>query len=671
MRYVTKFPCRVREIMTEWIPMPDGCRLAARLWLPADIGRRVPAVLEYLPYRRRDGTAVQDSINHGYLAGHGFAGVRVDIRGTGDSDGVMLDEYGDPELNDGARVIAWIASQPWCNGQVGMWGYSWGGINALKIAALRPPALKSIIALHACDDRFTDDCHYMGGCLIDENMEWGNEFLSNCSRPPDPAVVGDRWRDMWLDRLNNLSLSAETWLRHQSRDNYWKRGSITRDYSRITAAVYSIGGWADGYHSAMLRLLARLPGPRKGLIGPWAHAYPHKARPGPAIGFLQEAMRWWDYWLNGNDNGIMDEPMLRVWLQAGVPPAVNYEDLPGRWVAETAWPSPRNVSRTQYLTNAGLCDAPEKQTARRSTSPLTLGMAQAKWCPYGVGPDMSADQRDEDRQSICFDSAPLTEPMELLGAPVVELELAVDQPRALVAVRLCDVAPGGASTRVSYGVLNLTHRGGHDRPAFLEPGKRYRVRVQLCDAAYRFDAGHRSRLAVATNHWPVIWPSPHPVTLTLFTGKSRLLLPVRSPWPEIDDHLPPFQQAEGAPPTAHRLLRPAKELRQFQRDAATGEVQLCVDWGKSAVHLDDIDLVYDFQGRVINRLTPGHPLSAAIETEMTQLLFRAGWNVKTTIHTSLTGTESEFILTATVNAFEGDEKVFTRRWDCHVPREWL
>ncbi len=290
MKVVAAFPRPVRRIEHCWIPLPDGCRLAARVWLPEDAETSpVPAIVEYIPYRKRDFTRARDEPMHHYFAGHGYAAVRVDVRGSGESDGVLLDEYAEQELADGVAVIDWIAARSWCTGSVGMIGKSWGGINVLEIAARRPPALRAIITVCGSDDRYADDAHYMGGCLLNENLTWGSMLLTSSALPPDPALVGERWRALWLARLDHAVLFPEVWLRHQRRDAYWRRA----DLERITCAVYAVGGWADAYTNAIPRLLAGLTAPRKGLIGPWAHVYPHGGSPGPAIGFLQEALRWW------------------------------------------------------------------------------------------------------------------------------------------------------------------------------------------------------------------------------------------------------------------------------------------------------------------------------------------------------------------------------------------
>ena len=355
----TSFPRLVREIENIWVPLSDGTRLAARLWLPDDAeAHPVPAILEYLPYRKDDGTTLRDAMTHPYFAGHGYASLRVDMRGSGDSDGLLLDEYLPQEQYDALEVIAWIAAQPWCTGAVGMIGISWGGFNGLQVAAHRPPALKAVITLCSTDDRYTDDCHYMGGCVLGSDMlGWASVMLAYNARPPDPRFVGERWRQMWLDRLEHTPPFSDIWLGHQRRDAYWKQGSVCEDYAAITCPVYAVGGWADPYTNAIPRLLAGLQGPRKGLIGPWAHVYPHAGAPGPAIGFLQECLRWWDCWLKGIDTGIMAEPMLRTWMLENVEPSSSVAEWPGRWVAETQWPPEAMASQT-YTLGDGHLDGP-------------------------------------------------------------------------------------------------------------------------------------------------------------------------------------------------------------------------------------------------------------------------------------------------------------------------
>jgi len=458
---VTTFPRSVRVIEHILIPLKDGTTLAARMWLPDDAERNpVPAILEYLPYRKRDGTYERDALTHPYLAGHGYAGVRVDIRGSGESAGLLSDEYSEQELADGVEVIAWLAAQPWCSGVVGMMGISWGGFNGLQIAARRPPALKAIVTICSSDDRYADDAHYMGGTLIAAGLEWAFFFFGTMCLPPDPLLVGEGWRATWLERLANAPLFFEIWLQHQRRDSYWKRGSVCEDYSAIQCPVYAVGGWTDAYTNTIPRLLAGLTVPRKGLIGPWAHAYPHFALPGPQVGFLQEMLRWWDYWLKGIDTGAMDEPMLRAWMMESVRPASHHETLPGRWIAESSWPSPGITPRRLFLTDEGLRDETASLTARAVRSPQTVGKCGGNWVPFGRGHDQAGDQGEDDLRSLVFETPPLHAPIELLGAAIVTLDVASDRPMANLVVRLCDVHPSG--NRCASALACSTSRAATD-----------------------------------------------------------------------------------------------------------------------------------------------------------------------------------------------------------------
>jgi hypothetical protein len=674
MRQLDKFPRPVREIMTEWIPMPDGKRLAARIWLPEDAGQNpVPAVLEYLPYRRRDGTANRDSVTQPYLAGHGYAAVRIDIRGTGDSEGLMLDEYDFPEQQDGAEAIQWLARQPWCSGSVGMWGISWGGINSLQVAALAPPALKAIMPMGFIDDRYNGDCHFMGGCLLEGNMSWGHTLFTQMAYPPDPAVVGEDWHQQWRERLESITPPMATWLSHQRRDRYWTAGSVCEDYSRIKCPVYAINGWQDSYARSILPLMERLSVPRKALIGPWAHAWPHAARPGPAIGFLQEALRWWNYWLKGIDTGIMDEPMVRVWMGEWIKPSKLVTTWPGRWVAEENWPAKR-PPEPMALSAAGLGAGPAKDDKFEIRSPETNGLRAGYQCSYGLGPDLSDDQRIDDAESLCFDSAPLTARVEILGEPAIELDIAVDKPQALLAVRLCDVAPDGASLRLSYGLLNLSHRDSESAPAPLVPGQRYRIRIPLCATAYAFPAGHRIRLALSTAYWPIAWPSREKASVTLHGKQSRLLLPVRKPDAALDESLAPFGEPEGAAPRAileTRARRTDKSQDRLEEESSEGRVTLLRNRDRGAWKTMDSDVEYDSTGLLKFSIQKGDPLSAVQDFDLTTTIGRPGWRIRTETRTQISATASDFVLKAEMKAFLNDRAEFARSWDYKIPRDNL
>jgi len=671
MTVVASFPVKIREIETEWIPMSDGTRLAARLWLPEDAERNpVPAVLEYIPYRRRDGTRDSDDLMHPYVAGHGYACVRLDIRGSGDSDGLILDEYLKQEQDDAVEAIAWIARQPWCSGSVGMIGISWGGFNGLQVAARRPPALKAIITVCSTDDRYADDMHYMGGQLINGNLEWGASFFTRGGRAPDPAIVGERWRQMWLHRLEHVVPYFETWMRHPLRDEFWRHGSVCEDYERIQCAVFAVGGWADGYSNAIFRLLRGLKGPRLGLCGPWGHKYPHSGVPGPAIGFLQEALRWWDHWLKGKDTGIMAEPMLRAYVQDSVPPRSHYDHRPGRWVAERSWPSP-GVASLRLAFGAGtLSNGAGTDVDLAVCSSQSTGAMSGEWCPYavgGLGPEMPLDQREEDGNSLVWDSGPLGEPLEILGAPLVTLRVASDRPVAVVAVRLCDVAPGGASTRVTYGVLNLTHRDGHAAAKPLEPGRFYDITVQLNDCGHRFGAGNRIRVAVSTAYWPVMWPAPEAATLTVRTGGSAVELPRRAPRPE--DAKVRFEPAVTAPPTRRRPIRAGRVKRTLERDIESNEVVTTIVRDDGLSEIEAIGTVTGLDKLLRYCILPEDPATARVETVHEFTNNRGDWRTRVKTRAVVACDRDAFYVEADLEAFEGERRIFARSWNSRIKRE--
>ncbi|SET15566.1 hypothetical protein SAMN05216326_11379 [Nitrosomonas marina] len=670
MKIIESFPCAVEVHEHVTIPMSDGILLSARIWLPVNaIHEPVPAILEYIPYRKRDLTRPRDEQNYGYFGGHGYAGVRVDMRGTGESEGVLQDEYLPLELSDGVEIIQWISRQPWCNGSVGMIGISWGGFNSLQIAALRPPALKAVISLCSTDDRYADDVHYMGGCLLGDNLSWASTMFARNSKPPDPEIMGERWRELWLQRLEGSGLWLEKWLNHPYRDEYWEHGSICENFNRIQCPVFAVSGWADGYSNAVFRLLEGLRVPRKGLIGPWSHKYPHYGEPGPAINFLHECLRWWDCWLKGKDNGVKQETMLRVWMQESVPPTTRYSHRPGRWVAEERWPSPR-IEETVFTLGPGRIYAPgrkPKNSKRSIQSPLSVGLFAGKWCSYSATPDLPHDQREEDGGALVFDSAPLQDSLELLGVPVVTLELSCSKPVAMVAVRISDVAPDDKATRVTYGILNLTHRNSHSFPEPLNSGECYQVQVQLNGVAQSFPKHHRLRLSISTSYFPLAWPPPEPARLTLYFHNCTLTVPVR-PASEIDKALPSLGDPEGAPCCEKKLLEPCRANWLVHRDLAADKSILEIIKDDGQYHIEDIDLAvrsktlewYSYQGDDFE--------SVRGETLWDMTFERKNWRVRTVTHTILTSTSTHFRIQAELDAYEGDSRIFSKSWDTRILR---
>lgn len=641
------------------IPLADGTRLSARVWMPDDSSQNpVPAILEFLPYRKRDGTCARDEITHPHFARHGYACLRVDMRGNGDSEGVMTDEYTPQELADAVDVINWISAQDWCAGPVGMMGISWGGFNALQVAALQPEPLKAIISLCSTVDRFADDIHYKGGCLLNQNLGWAATMLSYSSRAPDPAIVGDKWRDMWLERLETEPHLAEVWTEHQHRDDYWKHGSVCEDYAAIKTPTLAIGGWGDAYKNTVQHLVENLSVPVKGIIGPWIHKYPHIAVPEPRIDFLGQALRWWDRWLKGVETGVENDPDLRLFLMDSEAPQPWYKQRIGRWIDQDFRNSPEKV---MHLGQNSLSDTPSEFDTTVD-SPADTGMDAGEYCAIWLGPDLPGDQRHDDAMSTVFDSEYLQEPVAIVGAPDVELTLISNQPSAQIAVRLNDVHPDGKVSRITYGILNLTHRNSAESPEEMPVGEPQTVRFNLDQIAYNVPAGHKIRLSISNSYWPMIWPSPKPTKLRINAG--NLCLPMMCEGETVVKFDPP-DNAEG---WKTRTLRQSSNSRKIVLDRHSGvtSLEVLADFGEQ----EDLDhgLVKGSVSREWWDIHPDDPNSATGRTHWTNTSSRGDWRVKTETYSSMHSDCENFHLTARIEAYEGDTLIFERDFEKIIPR---
>ena len=649
-----------RVIENQFIPLSDGARLSARIWLPDTAHTTAaPAVLEYIPYRARDLERGRDNQNGAMLASRGIAFLRVDVRGSGESDGVIADEYLPQQQQDSAQIVQWIARQPWSNGAVGARGYSWGGIAALQLAALAPPALKAIMAISACCRRFTDDAHYLGGALLMGNFQWGLAFKTFMGLPPDPEIVGDGWEAMWKARLDAAPDILAQWLSHQREDSYWRNGSISPDFDKIKCPVYAVGGWADTYINQVPLLLEQLKGPRKGLIGPWGHGEPPRANPGPGLHWEYEEVRWWWHWLGGVETGLMREPMLRTYLPDRTASQTSPADTPGRWVAEAHWPSPAVRPLRLYLRDGALADTPSPAKTLSYTSDRVVGLSHVEWLPFEFPGDLPSAQSQDDAQSLVFDSAPLEADTEILGAPSLKLRLAVNRPVAKVAARLTEVTEDGKSWLVSYGLLNLSHRDGHENPQALEEGRFYDIEIPFYFTGYKFKKGRRLRLALSESLWPLVWPSPQVVTTTLELGACSLTLSVRTPrTPEAPFAVPMVANANlgAATPSQTRIIGPDADGEIVVRKEVPGGPAPLVD---TRTQVLSEPTSWRFSMR------PGDPNSCVWRGESSLGLGRDAWNCLLRSSFELRSSKTEFTLTESLKATR-DGKVIFERTHTHV-----
>lgn len=653
----TDLPYRVDVEADLRIPLSDGITLSAKVWRPVGAGP-VPVVLEYLPYRKRDGTAARDALTHPYLAGHGYVCVRVDMRGCGDSDGLFQDEYSPQELADGVEVVNWLAAQDWCSGAVGMMGISWGGFNGLQIAALAPEPLKAVVTICSSTDRFADDIHYKGGVMLGENPGWAATALSWFSVPPDPALVGESWRDIWLERLENTPFLAERWVQEQVRSDYWQHGSVCEDFSAIKAAVLTVGGWHDGYRNTMGILLDNLTSPVKAIAGPWNHKYPHIGSPGPQIDFLGEMLRWWDHWLKGIDRGVEDDPAYRVYVMDSVAPETAFTHRDGRWLGLD---HPRGADVLAFHLS-GTALAPKAGPVARSVEThVACGQGTGEYFPFGFGPgELPDDQTADDALSLCFDSDPVVAPIDIVGQARLRLSLSSDQPQAQVAVRLNDLRPDGSSALIAHGFLNLRQRAGAAQMVDMPRGEAVEVEVLLDQAAYRLPAGHRLRIALSPSYFPFVWPEPTPVTLTVTGGQLDL------PHLSGEGVAVSFDGPKGAEPL--EFIRHSPRLETKDIHDTDGHIELVVIGDDGLVENPETGLVTRQKVHEVFSIAHGNPGSAKACFNWERSMGRGDWQVSTQSSVSLKSEGTGFVIQAELTAKEQGAVVFERKWTARVPR---
>lgn len=651
-------PGQVRQIDTAWIPLADGTRLAARLWLPESAGSKpVGAVLEYIPYRTRDLTRTADDQWGQSLATHGFAFIRVDLRGSGDSTGIMRDEFEAIEWEDLVEVIGWLARQDWCNGSVGMRGHSWGG-NACLMAAVRsPPALKAVIASCASGDRFRKDLHWIGGAPV--QTSWPAMLKTVVALPPDPAVSGPQWRERWLDRLSAAEPVAAKWLGHPRADSYWAQGSAAPHYDRVRCAVYAVSGLEDGYTNEVLDLLAQLKGPRRGMIGAWGHAWPHEGSPGPArVDWLEDELRWWTHWLHGVPTGIMDEPMLRVYATDEASYRAGGGPVAGSWIDEPTWPSRWVRERIQYLGASGMSPVAGAATTLAVPTGSIVGTAWPSPISLGGTKGLPGDQSDDDAHSLTFDGDPLDEPVTLVGRPRIRLRVCSDRPIALLAARLNAVSPDGVSQPISFGALNLAHIDPA-APAPLIPGQFYDVTLDLKFTARRIMKGSRLRLALSNSLWPILLPLAQAPQLAILSGASAsLTLPIRAT--SSRDRL----AASGAPRVSPNT--PAAEPASIVH--RKGTIEITNGFGPSSFKIEGVGTTAATQLEHVVTLDAVTPSSHREFARYRVDLSRGEWRTRTDAEITVQAEEKQLVVTEVTRAYEGDEMIFERRFVTPVRR---
>lgn len=676
------------------IPARDGVGLSANLWLPAgaDDAGPWPAILEMIPYRKDDWRANADESRGRFLARNGYVLCRLDVRGTGRSDGIALDEYTADETRDGYDAVEWLAAQPWCNGNVGMWGISYGGFTAIQVAALRPPHLRAIVPVYATDDRYLSDVHYVGGCVTaSELTQYAVSQVASNALPALPARDGEDWQAAWQKRLEQTPVWLVSWLEHQTDGPYWRQGSLAPDYDRIEAAILMFGGWMDSYVDPVFRMLERCTAPRRAIVGNWSHEFPDDGYPGPALDWHHEMIRFFDHWLKGKSNGVMDEPALTWFQRDAAPPEAFPAKWPGRWRA-AAEPVLADVDAEVMDLFLGGGAEPLRGTLRSagsievgsSTFPhrATTGTHGAlSWGAGGAPNGLARDIRADESGVPTYTSLPLETPLEILGIASVAVEVSTSISIATLVVRLSDVAPDGTSSQVTMGILNLTHRESHANPAPMKPGEQTSVNVPMRAAGYRFAPGHRIRLSIASSCWPVIWPSPESGWLTIHHGPaagavgrpfaagkpnapgSRLVLPLA---PGVDDaRVPDFKTS---PPAMDDVGGGSEDAPRWQitDDVLSGSVTVSTHDGGETV-LDGGERLYTAESHDM-RASDADPARASMSSVIRYVLERDGHRIEIDVDGDTTSDANAFDLDVRMVVRLNGTPFFDRRTERKIPR---
>lgn len=646
------------------IPLSDGTNLSARIWFPKKEGC-YPAILEYHPYPKRYVTADRDEIGHGYFAAKGYVSIRVDMRGSGDSEGFLSDEYTEQARLDALEVISWIANQPWSSGSVGMYGLSWGGYNAIQLATMAPEALKAIAVAGATDDRYANDTHFLGGAMASEHVGWAVTLLSFLTRPPDPEIVGADWKSMWLERLEKLECILPTWLEHPTRDEYWTRGFPRYQPEGLGVPTLIAGGVSDVYINAILRMVERQPDRVKGVIGPWGHHFPHRALPGPSIDWLNQCTRWFDRWLKLDENGVEDEPPLRVFVTDNyVADGYSERQRSGKWISINH----ESISDAHIvklgLGEHGKLGANWEDGAVVIDSPMALGMSGGEFMPMGWGVDLPSEQRSDDALSVCFETEALAEDIEVIGKPRLQLILNSSKPSAFIIARLCDVAPDGKSTRLAIGAHELSTSAGTQSHAPLCAETNIPVEIEMGAIAHRFVKGQRIRLALSNAYWPMFWPSNQGDILTLLTNEASLLLPTPSEHKIWNG----FASGDGNDPLSKTVLSPPIFERELTRSLPRGKTTYRIMDSAPRMRFDDHKLETWNTTTRIYHIDDEQPGQAKMTIQRDLEVGRHKWHVSTRVEATISSTAEEYSSNITLMVKQDSEVLFKRQFQSKNPR---
>lgn len=666
---------KVKWVKNLRIPMRDGITLGADVCFPCDnlmreMGwKRLPVVMEYIPYRKNE--SVPGARFSEELVRCGYIVVRVDLRGTGDSEGFSTDEYLPVEQQDGYDTVEWLAQQPWCDGQINIMGISYGGFTALQIASLQPPHLRTIIPIDFTDNRYTDDCHYYGGLLrmYYDVAFYGNQMVVYNAMPPSAAWLDEDWERIWAEHLEKNEPYIIQWLEHQVDGSYWRNGSVEYCPQAIQVPVFMFGGWRDGYPNPPLRLYQALQVPRKVLIGPWNHSWPNKAIPGPRIDFIHEVSRWLDYWCKSIGNGIMDEPPVQVFMQEYQPPIVDRLETTGRWRGESDYPPPGFKQKCLFLGNQNTLSPQWSGAAGNNllTYYPQAGTSGGLWSG-GIMFGLPGDQRPDEVYSLLYSTDPLAQDLAILGTSHVELFLSSSSPVMGYVAKLCDVAPDGTSALIAKGAMNITRRNSLSQPQPVEPDEVVRLEIPMDCTGWIFRKGHCIRLAISNSDFPNLWPTPETGISWVYSGEeypSSLILPVVP--------LEGVSEPDHFLPSSRRVTRhsdnPEPPIWETTTDMLSGVVTYRIGFKSNIMPDPKTHIYHESEG--VYTIDPNHPEKTCAQGRYGSIIKQPGLEVRGISNLSIHSTLTDFHLQIDLDVHLNGKLKYHKEWNKTIPRNLL
>ncbi len=655
------------------IPVRDGTMLAADIVRP-DLPGKFPVIVEYTPYRKDDASrSLLDALC--YFAESGFIAVRLDVRGTGSSGGITTDEYAPEEQQDGCDAIEWLATQPWSNGNIGMWGTSYGGFTAIQVAMHQPPHLKAIAPMYATDDRYTDDCHYTSGGnmrMYYDVGHYGGMMVVLNALPPLPEAVGARWAEAWQERLERNQPYLLSWMKHQVDGLYWRHASLRPNYHRIKCPVFLIGGWRDGYANAMLRMYVNLKCPKRLLMGPWVHTRPDQSAPGPRIHYLHELVMFFEQYLRDGNTGNSHEANLTFYMQEATIPDRRLQDTPGYWRHENSNELPAATDLTWYLHDGGVlsdrsCDVSPPHEAQIEYLPAS-GIANGFWSAGGMPFYLADDQRTDEAYSLTFTSSPFEQDLHLLGWPKIVLYASSTAKVATFVAKLSDVSPDGRSVLIVDGSLNGTRRSSLTNPQPMTPGEVYELHIPMNPTGWVIKAGHKLRLAISGGDFPNLWPTPEHTEHCIRWGKdcpSHITIP-SIPVSQLDP--PRFLP----PPTLPEVVKHCSPIstQTMTQDHINGTITLTCQ-RSSKTTFNDVSGILE-SDRIFHCTTSiREPAQASIVGTHKNVLTRNNDRIEICAESSIRATSDCFHILINLNVKKNGEPLFHKKWVASEPRQLL